>query len=171
MSSTSIFTTRKLEKTVKGFLTKEVSENEDSFGGWVANLFHVSHKKCWILIHQQTKYILVFPNIRKPDLEDISTVFKEAFYGQLIYDGIFVDYDFIDKIIGDVNLRPTNNDRSSLGILNYCLENFDEWKKQYVTFENMPFRDLNNRLNRIPYSFLKLKYPKEEMSVFLNELT
>lgn len=170
MSNTNIFTTRKLEKTIKGFIEKRVLENEEIEENWVANLFHVSHKKCWILIHQKTKYILVFPNIRKADLEDISTVFKEAFYGQLIYDGIFVDYDLVDKIIGDVTLRATNNDRSSLGILNYCLSSFDAWKEQFQTFENMPFRELNNRLNGIPYTFLKLKYPKEEMSVFLREL-
>ena len=170
MNQTSIFTTRKLEKSVKGFISKQSLVEEDSSGNWVANLFHVSHKKCWILIHQQTKYILVFPNVRKSDVENISTIFKEAFYGQLIYDGIFVDYDFVEKIIGDVNLKQTNNDRSSLGILNYCLSSFDAWKEQFQTFENMPFRELNSRLNGIPYTFLNLKYPKEEMSVFLQEL-
>ena len=140
MSITPIFTTRKLEKTIKGFISKEEEESNEFLGSWV------------------------FPNIRKADLENISTIFKEAFYAQLIYDGILVDYELIENIIGDVGLYETNNDRSSLGILNYCLDNMEDWKNQFQTFENMPFRDLNNRLNRIPYSFLNLRYPKEEMS-------
>lgn len=114
---------------------------------------------------------MVFPNVRKPDMESFSSLFAEAFYAQLIYDGIFVDYDFIDKIIGEVNLFQTNNDRSSLGILNYCLSSIEEWKKQFENFEEMPFRDLNSHLNKIPYTFLKLKFPKEEMNEFLNSIS
>ncbi|MDD2982485.1 MAG: hypothetical protein PHQ74_03775 [Crocinitomicaceae bacterium] len=41
------------------------------------------------------------------------------------------------------------------------------WKEEYQMFENIPFRELNSRLNNIPYSFLKLKYPKEEMNEVL----
>ena len=98
MTTSPIFNTRKLEKTIIGFISKETQEVEeinDYLGGWVANLFHVNHKKCWILINQKTKYILVFPDVRKPDINDISNVFKEAFYAQLIYDGIIIDYNFV----------------------------------------------------------------------------
>lgn len=167
MNRTSIFTSRKLEKTIKGFIAKKEDESTDYLGSWVATIFHVSHKKCWILINSRTKYILVFPNIRKNDLESLSSLFAEAFYAQLIYDGIFVDYSLIEKIIGEVDLFETNNDRSSIGILNYCLQNLEIWKEEYQVFENMPFRELNSRLNNIPYSFLKLKFPKEEMNEVL----
>lgn len=167
MNRTSIFTSRKLEKTIKGFIAKNEVESSEYLGSWVATIFYVSHKKCWILINSKTKYILVFPNIRKDDLENLSSLFAEAFYAQLIYDGIFVDYSLVEKMIGEVDLFETNNDRSSIGILNYCLQNLEMWKNQYEVFENMPFRELNNRLNNIPYSFLKLKFPKEEMNEIL----
>ena len=167
MSKTQIFTSRKLEKTIKASIGKKEEESTDYLGSWVATIFHVSHKKCWILINSKTKYVLVFPNIRKNDLESLSSLFTEAFYAELIYDGIIVDYSLIEKIIGAVSLFETNNDRSSIGILNYCLEYLEMWKNQYQVFENMPFRELNNRLNNIPYTFLKLKFPKEEMSQIL----
>lgn len=171
MTRTSIFTSRKLEKTIKKSLSKNEAEPSEFLGYWVATIFFVNHKKCWILINSKTRYILVFPNVRKPDMENFSSLFAEAFYAQLIYDGIFVDYDFIEKIIGEVNLFQTNNDRSSLGILNYCLSSIEEWKKQFKNFEEMPFRDLNSHLNKIPYTFLKLKFPKEEMNEFLKSIS
>jgi len=54
MNITPIFTSRKLEKTID-----TISENQDFqneyLGEWIANLFYVSHKKCWIIINKKTK--------------------------------------------------------------------------------------------------------------------
>ena len=55
------------------------------------------------------------------------------------------------------------NDRSVNGSLNNCLLYLDDWKYEFGDFENMPFRDLNNRLNSSPNKMLNWKYPKEKM--------
>lgn len=160
---TQIYTTRKLEKTVSKFITeKELIENK-YLGKWSANIFYINHKKCWLLINSRTKYILVLSDIKQSELKNISKIFKETFYSQLICDGIIVEYGIIEKIVGEVKLYKTDNDRSANGSINNCLLYFDDWKYDYGSFENMPFRELNSRLNSSPNKMLNWKYPKEEM--------
>jgi len=160
---TQIYTTRKLEKTVSNFITeKELIENE-YLGKWSANIFYINHKKCWLLINSKTKYILVLSDITQSKLKNISKIFKETFYSQLICDGIIIDYEIIEKIVGEVKLYKTDNDRSANGSINNCLLYFDDWKYDYGNFENMPFRELNSRLNSSPNKMLNWKYPKEKM--------
>ena len=163
MNRTSIYTTRKLEKTVKEFISENEQNTNEYLGEWTATLFYVSHKKCWLIINKLTKYLLILADIKKSDLKNISKIFKETFYAQLIYDGIVVEYELIEKIIGEIELLETNNDRSTNGSLNNCLLYFDDWKYEYGDFENMPFRDLNNRLNSSPNKMLNWLYPKEKM--------
>jgi len=163
MSQTKIYTTRKLEKVIKGFISENDKKENEYLGDWTATLFYVSHKKCWLIINKMTKYLLLLPNVKKTDLKNISTIFKETFYSQLTYDGIITEYELIEKIIGGIELCETNNDRSVNGSLNNCLLYLDDWKYEFGDFENMPFRDLNNRLNSSPNKMLNWKYPKEKM--------
>ncbi len=165
---THIYTTRKLEKIVHKYLSEENSNENNYLGKWSANIFYVNHKKCWILINKLTKYILVLSDIKQSDINDISRIFTETFYSQLIHDGIIVEYEIVEKIVGKVELHKTDNDRSANGSLNNCLLYFDDWKYDYVNFENMPFRELNGRLNRSPNKMLNWKYPKEAMDELLS---
>jgi len=163
MIKTNIFTTRKLEKTTNEFISSQVSIENEFLGNWTATLFYVSNKKCWLIINKLTKYLVIIPNVKKSDLKNISTIFKKTLYFQLNNDGIKTDYTLVDKIIGEINLCETNNDRSTSGSLNNCLFQMDDWKKDYGTYDNMPFRDLNNKLNSSPNKMLNWKYPKEKM--------
>ena len=163
MSQTKIYTTRKLEKVTKEFISEnDIIENE-YLGDWTSTLFYVSNKKCWLLINKLTKYLLILPNVKKTDLKNISSIFKETFYAQLIYDGIIIEYELIEKIIGEIKLCETNNDRSTNGSLNNCLLFLEDWKYEFGDYGNMNFRDLNGRLNSSPNKMLKWKYPKEKM--------
>ena len=65
MSKTRIFTTRKLEKITKEFITENETINNEYLGDWTSTLFYVSHKKCWLLINKMTKYLLILPNVKK----------------------------------------------------------------------------------------------------------
>ncbi len=163
MSETKIYTTRKLEKVIKEFISENVKTENEYLGSWTSTLFYVSHKKCWLLINKLTKYLLILPNIKKTDLKNIASIFKENFYSQLTYDGIITEYKLVEKIIGEIKLCETNNDRSVNGSLNNCLLYLEDWKYEFGDFENMNFRDLNNRLNSSPNQMLNWKYPKEKM--------
>ncbi len=164
MSKTKIYTTRKLEKIATEFISEDDKNENEYLGNWSTTLFSVSHKKCWLIINKMTKYILILPNVKKSDLKNISTIFKENFYSQLICDGIVTEYELIEKIIGRIELCETDNDKSANGSLNNCLAYFDDWKFDYGNFENMPFRELNSRLNSSPNKMLNWKYPKEEIA-------
>ena len=139
MNKTNLFTTRKLEKVVKGFISENDRIENKYLGDWTASLFYVDHKKCWLVINKQTKYVLILPDMKKADLKNISSIFKENFHQQLVYDGINVDYNLIEKIIGEINLYKTDGDRKTLGTLNNILAYLEHWKNEFGSFENMPF--------------------------------
>ena len=164
MSKTRIFTTRKLEKITKEFITKNETIDNEYLGDWTSTLFYVSHKKCWLLINKMTKYLLILPNVKKTNLKNIPSIFKENLYAQLTFDGIVTKYELVEKIIGEIKLQETNNDRSANGSLNNCLLFLEDWKYEFGDYDNMNFRDLNGRLNSSPNKMLKWKYPKEKMN-------
>ena len=168
MNKTQIYTTRKLEKTIKEFISENEQYNNEYLGEWTATIFYISHKKCWLIINKLTKYLLILSDIKKSDLINISQIFKETLYSQLILDRIVVEYELIEKIIGGIELCETNNDRSTNGSLNNCLLYLEHWKYEFGNFENMPFRDLNSRLNSSPNKMLNWKYPKEKMKEVIN---
>ncbi len=148
MNHSKIFITKKLEKIVREFVCEDVDSDSDSvLGDWSSTLFFVSNKKCWLLLNKATKYALILPDVKKGDLKNISTIFKKEFYEQLKYAGIKVRYELINKIIGDIRLCPTDNDKSAMGSINNNMRAIKIWKSQYKTFDNMPFRELNRRLN------------------------
>ncbi len=168
MNATTIYTSRKLEKQIKGFLSENSNEDNEFLGDWHARLFYVNHKKCWLLINKLTNYRLMIPDIKKSDLQNITSLFKENFHAQLAMDGINKDYKLIDKIIGDIVLCETNNDRRQNGFLNDCMFSINIWKGQFGSFENMPFRELNRRLNDVPIKLVKWGLPKDNMRKLLD---
>lgn len=170
MSQTKIYTTRKLEKVTKEFISENDLIENEFLGSWTSTLFYVSNKKCWLMINKLTKYLLILPNIKKAELKNISSIFRETFYSQLIYDGIIIDFQLVEKIVGEIKLCETNNDRSTNGSLNNCMFQIEDWKYQYGDFENMDFRDLNSRLNSSPNKMLNWKYPKEVIKETLEEI-
>jgi len=169
MNKTKLFTTRKLEKIITEFISEDEKFENKYLGDWVATLFYVNHKKCWLIINKLTKYILILPDIKKADTKNISSIFKSTFYEQLIHDGIKADYKLIDEIIGEINLCKSDNDRSSIGSLNSILPYFEDWKYEFGNFDNMPFQILNGRLNQLPNKQLNWLFPKEKMAIMVND--
>ncbi len=167
---TAIFTTKKLEKTISKYISQENFTEINFLNNWNANIFYVNRKKCWLLMNFETKYVLVLNGIKQQDVKNISTVFKETLYNQFIYDGIIVDYNLLDKLIGEVKLFSTNNNRSALGSINDYLEHYKEWIYQYGGYDNMNFKELTGRLNTLlPNTLLKYDYPKNKMIELLSE--
>ena len=164
MNYTQIYTTRKLEKTIqKSIVVKSETENK-ILGEWVATLFYVDRKKCWLIVNKLTKYLLILSDIKTPELNNITQIFTETLYSQLKHDGIEIDYETLSGIIGGIKLCKTNNDRSANGSLNNCMYSIEHWKMDYGSFENLPFRKINSGLNSSPNQMLEWKYPKEVMN-------
>jgi len=164
MNYTQIYTTRKLERTI----TKSIvgnSENENKvLGEWVATIFYVDRKKCWLIVNKLTKYLLILSDLKTAELNNITQIFTETLHSQLRNDGIEIDNGTLSGIIGEIKLCETNNDRSANGSLNNCMYSIEQWKIEYGNFENLPFREINSGLNSSPNQMLNWKYPKEVMN-------
>lgn len=150
LTRTIIHTTNKLEKQVKKLIQTDKVTDSGILGKWNATVFHVNRKKCWLLTNGLTKYNLILPDIKAADLKDIETIFKNDLYEQLIYDGIIVDFEQVGDLIGKLDFRPTDNDRSTTGFQNQRLYELDWWKNEFASLENMPIKDLTNRMNKGP---------------------
>lgn len=169
MKLTQIFTSKKLEKIIREFIKEESKSSDVYLGDWNATVFYISRKKCWLLFNKMTKYFLILPDIKKSDVHNLSQIFKETFYTQLLCDGIIIDYDILDEMIGELTFHSTDNDRSANGSINNCNYYIEDWKYDFGEFDNMPFRALNSRLNSSPNKMLDWLFPKEKMHIVLNE--
>ncbi|NJB37784.1 DUF6933 domain-containing protein [Croceivirga sp. JEA036] len=147
MKRTRIHTTKKLEKLVKKLISNNHDTEDGILGKWKATVFYVNRKKCWLITNALTKYNVVVTDIKASDLKDIETIFKEAFYVQLIYDGIIIEFENLNTLVGEIGFYSTDNDRSTTGFQNHSLESLEWWKYQFGPLENMPIKDLTNRLN------------------------
>jgi hypothetical protein len=150
LRKTRIHTTKKLEKLVKKLITTDQNTDCGILGKWNATVFYVDRKKCWLITNGLTKYNVILTDIKTSDLNKIEQIFKDALFGQLIYDGIITDFRNVDSIIGGLDFLPTDNDRSTTGFQNHNLESLDWWKYEFGSLENMPMKDLTNRLNTSP---------------------
>jgi len=147
---TKIHTTKKLEKLIKKLITTEQKTDSGILGKWNATVFYVDRKKCWLITNGLTKYNVILTDIKASDLNKIEQIFKDAFFGQLIYDGIIMSFENLNSIIGELDFLPTDNDRSTTGFQNQRLEQVDWWKYEFGSLENMPIKDLTNRMNTSP---------------------
>jgi hypothetical protein len=164
MNCTQIYTTRKLEKTIQKSIVKKSETENKILGEWVATIFYVDRKKCWLIVNKLTKYLLILSNIKSSELNNITRIFTETLNSQLKNDGIEIDYKTLSELIGEIKLCETNNDRSANGSLNNCMFSIEQWKIDYGSFENLPFRKINSGLNSSPNQMIEWKYPKEIMN-------
>ncbi len=155
---TNIYTTKKLEKFVKKLIKNDQQgqgESSGILGDWNATLFYVDRKKCLLFTNKKTKYNVILSNVKAADLKKIDDLFKNAFFTQLIYDGIVLTFDHIASLTDNLVFRSTDNDRSTLGFQNHSLSNWDWWRNQYKTLENMPMKELTSRINNVPIYLTK----------------
>jgi hypothetical protein len=147
---TKIHTTKKLEKLIKKLITTDKKADPGILGKWNATLFYIDRKKCWLITNGLTKYNVILTDIKASDLKNIDQVFKDSLFAQLIYDGIIMDYEYLNSIIGELDFLPTDNDRRTTGFQNTNLESLQWWKSEFGNLKNMPIKDLANRLNNTP---------------------
>jgi len=147
---TPIYTSKKLEKTIKKLIQTDKTSESGILGKWNATIFYVDRKKCWLISNAKTQYCLILTDIKSSDLNSVEKIFKDSLYEQLKYDGIHIKFDRLNEIIGHLNFHQTDNDRKTTGFQNHKLANLEYWKNEYGSFENMNFIDLASRLNSIP---------------------
>ncbi|WP_124978893.1 DUF6933 domain-containing protein [Nonlabens xiamenensis] len=154
MKHTTIHTSKKLQAQIEKWVSGEKDMlSTGKLGKWNAQLFHLHRKKCWLVSNAFTKYNVILPDVKASDMADFSSIFKETFYGQLVYDGIITDYTQLEALIGQLHLMRTDNDRTTLSFQNQRLQDMEYWKNEFLSFEDMPIKDLNHRMNK---NYIKL---------------
>jgi len=74
--NTGIYISRKLEKLVpKKFIQESVNATGNLLGTWSANVFYVSHKKCWIITNSVTFYTVILQDIASSEIKNINEIF------------------------------------------------------------------------------------------------
>ena len=147
---TPIYTSKKLEKTIKKIIQPDKISETGILGKWNATIFYIERKKCWLISNAKTQYSLILPDIKSTDLNTIEKIFINSLYEQLKNDGIYIEFDKLSELIGVIEFYPTDNDRKTAGFQNHKLANLECWKIDYGKYENMPFIDLASGLNSIP---------------------
>lgn len=172
---TRIHTSKKLEKIIKKIMETESpgAQQDGILGKWNASFFNFSRKKCWLITNEKTRYSIILMDIKASDLSRIEAIFKDNFFSQLIYDGIFIEFSEVDQMIGTLKFHPTDNDRSTIGLQNEFFATIDYRKQEYGSIENFPLRKINHQLNTYPF-YEKKKGPSilssglEELKIVLN---
>ncbi len=150
MIRTPIYTTKKLEKLVKKLIQTKPYGKSGMLGKWNATLFYIDRKKCWLITNATTQYMVILTDIKAADLKNIEEIFKNTLYTQLIYDGVLVEFDDLNALIGGLDFLPTDNDKKTTGFQNHRLQDLDWWKYEFGSLDNMPIKDLTNRMNSSP---------------------
>jgi len=154
---TIIYTSKKLEKLIKKLIKTDLNDEFGKLKKWNATVFYIDRKKCWLVTNAKTQYNVILIDIKIKDLKNIEEIFKNAFYSQLVYDGIIIDFDFLSTNIGELIFLPTDNDRKTTGFQNHRLQDLEWWKYEFGSLKNMPIKDLANRINRTPIHLGKSK--------------
>lgn len=162
---------RKLESVVPQSLINTGDEDTDNpLGKWTATLFYVSHKKCLLITNSIARYTIILDNMTAANFPDLSKLFAKTLYDQLLIDGIKIDWLTIQKSVGEVDLCSTDNDRTLIGVQNNILQYIDDWKYEFGSIDNWPFRELNRRINGNPSKELGWLFPREKMKIILHGL-
>jgi len=169
--NTKIYISRKLESIVnKSFINTEDVITENPLWKWTATLFYVSHKKCLLITNSLTRYSIILDSVITTDFSDLSDKFAKVLFEQFQVDGINADWLTIKNFVGKVDLYPTDYDRKLIGTQNNILQRTDDWKYEFGHFDNWPFREINNRINGVPYKDLEWYLPREKMKIMLDEM-
>lgn len=161
--TTSIFTTKKLEKIIQKKIQTEAIKNSSLSGKWNASVLYIAKKKCLIFVSSKTFYAVIIPRFSTLELKNINELFLKNLEDQLTYDKIESTSIDMNQFIGNLNFYKTDNDRKITGVINYYISKLDDMKYDYALFNASVIREITGKLNLTPFKQLGWKIPKEKM--------
>lgn len=103
-------------------------------GSWHANLYTIDRHNVLLFCHDDTRYTIFLPGLRKPHFAELGRWFREVFTASLAYMGLpDVQVRKAELALGPV-VFDTHTDRSVLGTLNQMRFMLDS---QVETVENV----------------------------------
>lgn len=112
-----IHCTKKLAAKIPAVDSDELTESSP-LGNWHANLYIIDRRNCLLFCHDETRYTLFLPGLRKPQFAELDEWFKELFTASLASLGMTDSQVRRAQLaLGKVRF-DTSTDRSVLGSLN-----------------------------------------------------
>jgi Domain of unknown function (DUF6933) len=112
-----IHCTKKLAAKV-GNVDKQPVTATSPLGSWHANLYTIDRRNCVLFCHDELRYTLFLPGLRKPQFAELGRWFRELFTASLAYMGMEDNpVRRAELALGPVQF-DTSTDRSVLGSLN-----------------------------------------------------
>ena len=112
-----IHCTKKLAAKLPG-VSSEVLAETSPLGSWHAHLYVIDRRNCLLFCHDETRYTVFLPGLRKPELAELGRWFKEAFTASLSYMGLPDNQVCRAELVLGAVQFDTNTDRSVQGSLN-----------------------------------------------------
>ncbi len=160
---TTIYCTAKLKEFIKPIIGIETPLSIEH--QWNAHLLYLNGRKCIAFLHKETIYTVVLFDIVKKDLVNIEKLFIEEFIKQLYSDKILDKRDEIlaREQIGEINFRPTDNDRRTLASLNDKIARLRCWNNSEPNLIERVKNYVSRHINKTPMGAIGFKYPSELM--------
>lgn len=112
-----IHCTRKLAPKIPD-ISSESLEETSPLGSWTANLLRIDRIQCVMFCHDETRYALFLPGVRKPQFQELGRLHRELFLGTLIVFGVSeAQLQKVALALGPVRY-DTTTDRSVLASMN-----------------------------------------------------
>jgi hypothetical protein len=109
--------TKKLSAKLHSVSCEPLTETSP-LGSWHAQVYTIDRHNCLLFCHDDTRYTVFLPGLRKAEFADLGRWFREAFTASLAYMGLpDVQIRKAELALGPV-LFDTCTDRSVLGSLN-----------------------------------------------------
>ena len=113
----NIFCTRKLETFIP--VQKKTNANLTDPDNWICQLLAIGGKKCLLFLDKKTLYCVLILDVKKKDLQNISSIFVNEFIEQLRADKLLIKS--VEQNIREKNIElvfyETDNDQKTLATL------------------------------------------------------
>ena len=97
---------------------RRVLTESSPLGNWRAHLYVIDRRNCLLFCHDETRYTVFLPGLRKPQLAVLGRWFKEAFTASLAYMGLPDNQVRRAELALGETRFDTHTDRSVQGSLN-----------------------------------------------------
>lgn len=163
--------TAKLRKEL-GIKDKELSDIDPNLGplsAWYADLIRIGPKKSVIFVHPETRYILVALDRKRPEIKELSELFRDLF--RRVFHAEGVGDSLISDILGDSEEARIfkTADKSVIGTMTEMVRTI-RWEFDYPD-EVLREREvaLSLKLSDTPICSLGFHFPYQKMSELLRE--
>lgn len=146
-----------------------IPANENEIHDWHAHLFYLNRRKHLIFTHSASLFSVVIFDVLKKDIADFKAFFLKNLSRCLYYEEFSAEeINRITGAVSDITFSLTS-DRRVIGSINELIYQYQsgvEWHQP--SQEELP--EFQRRLNQIPMSLLKMKYPIERFRECVKQL-